>query len=113
MAAIARPASSTRAAGRRLLFAGLVAFGLFILALLLVFVWPSVDSPQTHFDLGPVDGYRIGSVTTVPEGKFHLVRLSEHEFIALSWVDPQGGCTVPWRPAFQFRGEHGWFRNPC
>ena len=23
------------------------------------------------------------------------------------------GCTVPWRPDFQFEGTTGWFRCPC
>lgn len=23
------------------------------------------------------------------------------------------GCTVPWRPEFEFEGEKGWFRCPC
>ncbi len=55
----------------------------------------------------------------IPEGKYWLVRLSEHEVIALYQQDPFRGCTVPWRPNFSFtdpktgESRQGWFRNPC
>lgn len=33
--------------------------------------------------------------------------------LALYQKDPRLGCTVPWRPDFEFLGRKGWFRNPC
>ena len=82
------------------------------------FLWLS-GSEDSRFDLGPIDAFEIGSVTTVEEGEFHLARLSQEEFVALSWIDPHLGCMVPWRPNFEYpisgNGEQkkGWFKNGC
>lgn len=91
--------------------------------IVLMFAWPSFHTPpRTHFGLGfgSADDYAVGSVTTVPKGRFHLVRVSEKEFVALSWRDPHSTCIIPWRPTFAwpdpFNGgviTTGWFRDPC
>ncbi len=90
------------------------------LAALLLFTWPQDSPSRTRFDLGSVDAYSVGSVTTVEEGAFHLVRLSEEAFIALSWTDSHvRHCTVPWKPDFVWpdpdtgQETRGWFRDPC
>lgn len=59
----------------------------------------------------------------VQEGKFWLVHLSEDQggpgLLALWWVCPHLGCTVPWRDNFSFTNpdtgisSQGWFRCPC
>jgi cytochrome b6-f complex iron-sulfur subunit len=36
-----------------------------------------------------------------------------HGLIALWHKCPHLGCTVPWRPEFEFNGDKGWFRCPC
>lgn len=88
-------------------------------ALVVWAIWWSGGSDDSRFDLGLTEAFEIGSVTTVEEGKFHLVRLSQDEFIALSWVDPHRGCMVRWRPNFIWPisgdGEQkkGWFREGC
>ena len=33
--------------------------------------------------------------------------------VALWQKCPHLGCTVPWRPDFDFLGSKGWFRCPC
>ena len=90
------------------------------LAALLLFTWPQDSPSRTRFDLGSVDAYSVGSVTTVEEGAFHLVRLSEEAFIVLSWTDSHvRHCTVPWKADFVWpdpatgQDKRGWFRNPC
>ncbi len=60
------------------------------------------------------------------EGKFYLVNLKPGEgghgavppskdggLVALYQKCPHLGCTVPWRPEFEFEGDKGWFRCPC
>jgi cytochrome b6-f complex iron-sulfur subunit len=60
------------------------------------------------------------------EGKFYLVNLKPGEgghgavegskdggLVALYQKCPHLGCTVPWRPEFDFEGDKGWFRCPC
>ena len=109
----ARPTAQVVKTPRRLLWGALLMSGVAIAAIALLFVWPSSEPESDGFDLGAVDDYSIRSVTTVEEGGFHLVRLDEETFIALSWIDPHLGCTVPWRPDFSWEGTLGWFRNPC
>jgi cytochrome b6-f complex iron-sulfur subunit len=60
------------------------------------------------------------------EGKFYLINLKPGEgghgaipgsknggLLALYQKCVHLGCTVPWRPEFEFEGEKGWFRCPC
>ncbi len=91
------------------------AFGL--LAVVALFAWPTgsneVVRPPQWVGVGQVEDFAPGSVTTFQEAEFHLVRLPDGEFLALSSKDPHLGCTVPWKPEFQTMGQKGWFRNPC
>jgi len=120
MAVIARPAAHYQHRGAKLLLLGLLAMGLATIAGAIIFAWPHVRSAQTHFELGSVNDYDVGSVTQIAVGKFYLVRLSKDEFVALSWREPGHGCTVPWRPNFVWPDPEnggalrtGWFRDPC
>jgi cytochrome b6-f complex iron-sulfur subunit len=57
------------------------------------------------------------------EGKFWLLNLEPGTtttgaetpggVLALWQKCPHLGCTVPYRPAFEFEGRRGWFRCPC
>ena len=55
----------------------------------------------------------------VVEGRFWLVNIpagaaeSPGGLLALYQKCPHLGCTVPWRPEFDFGGKKGWFRCPC
>ncbi len=97
------------------------------MAVVALFSWPSDGgAPEVGglVEAGRVEDFGPGNVTTFAEEKFHLVRLSDGEFLALSMLDPHGKnlveaglatgpCRVPWRPDFTFRNTQGWFRNPC
>jgi len=117
--ASAQPRTATR--NRILFLAGLAVAGLLLLVVLpLVFVWPRNDESEgQQIELGSVDGYEIGSITPIIDGKFYLVRPSEETFLALSWREPGRGCTIPWRPDFVWpdpvtkEPRLGWFRDPC
>lgn len=110
-------------------FWGVLGFGLTgALSTFLAFFWPR--GVQGFGGTIPV------SATLVPEagddpvrvtiGKFWLVNLRPEEgthggfgdtgeggLVALWWKCPHLGCTVPWRPTFNFEGVQGWFRCPC
>ena len=111
----------------RLLFAsGSALVAVVVAAAAFAFLWPS---ESRSFDLGPLDQFAPGTVTTYnlrggvpvlsPDGRvhtnaaFHVVRLEDGEIRALSSKDPHLGCAVPWRPDFEWDGETGFFRNPC
>ena len=85
------------------------------LVLLAVFAWPS--GPRTGearwVDAGLLDAIPANQPLRFAEERFWLVRLSSGEVLALWQADPNDGCTVPWRPDFDFLGHKGWFRNPC
>jgi hypothetical protein len=59
------------------------------------------------------DDLQVGQPVHVFDQKFWLVKLDSGEVLALSHKDSRGGCTIPWRPDFQFNGHKGWFRDPC
>jgi cytochrome b6-f complex iron-sulfur subunit len=59
-----------------------------------------------------------------PIGQFWLVNLDPAEtrpggsgggegILALWRKCPHLGCSVPWRPGFNYDGDNGWFRCPC
>ncbi len=111
---------SRRAIGLALLAAALAA----MVVLALTFGWPEGGAPPRRIAVGEVEDFAPGSVTTFQEEEFHLVRLPDGEFLALSMLDPHGKllvqeglatspCPVRWRPEFEFSGQKGWFRNPC
>lgn len=121
MTAVARsPVPVVSHRGKALVLLAILALGVFAVAAPLIMAWPhSVSAPKTRFNLGSAADYGIGSVTRNLEGRFHLVRLSEDDFIALSWRNPgYKQCTVPWRPTFAWPDASGtltkgWFRDPC
>jgi cytochrome b6-f complex iron-sulfur subunit len=47
-------------------------------------------------EAGALGDFAPGSVTAFPNGRFHLVRLPEGGFLALSATCTHLGCTVPW-----------------
>jgi len=55
----------------------------------------------------------------VAEGRFWLVNVAPGEgespggLLAFYQKCPHLGCSVPWRPDFDFGGQKGWFRCPC
>ena len=97
--------------------------GLFVLALplatiavivtVIAFAWPRSAEPARWIDAGSVDGLSVNEPVRVTEGRFWLVKQESDEVLALYQKDPHLGCTVPWRPDFEFQGREGWFRNPC
>jgi len=98
------------------------------------FVWSGMGESRTY-DLGHVDSFAVGSVTTVTprnaggepllgyarpiDGQLssammvHVVRLGDEEFRAFLGQSPHRGCPVPWRGEMWFEGMQGVFRDPC
>ena len=64
-------------------------------------------------DAGTVDALAVNEPVRDAEHGIWLVKQESGEVLALSQRDPHLGCTVPWRPDFEFQGRRGWFRNPC
>lgn len=64
--------------------------------------------PATH-----VADLQVGQPVRNDGQRFWLVKEPDGTVIALSTRDPRNGCTVPWRPDFEFAGKKGWFRDPC
>jgi Rieske Fe-S protein len=89
--------------------------GAAFLAVLISFSWTEADlsSPSARIYAGTVDQFEVGQPVTFVEGMFHLVKREDGSFAALYWKSPHRGCTVPWREAFDFMGQRGWFRDPC
>ena len=87
----------------------------------LAFLWPkkivgfgaAVDVSASRIPAPGADPVRI------PDGRFWLVNIapgaaeSPGGLLALYQKCPHLGCTVPWRPDFDFGGQKGWFRCPC
>lgn len=54
-----------------------------------------------------------------PAGRFYIAHLKPGQerspggILALYQKCPHLGCTVPWRPDFEFAGVKGWYRCPC
>lgn len=63
----------------------------------LAMFWPRrVEGFGAPIEVGHISDFPVGSITRVREGKFYLSRLAEDRVIALYWVCPHLGCTVPW-----------------
>ena len=99
---------------------GLLAFA----ATLVDFLYPrGITGFGSVIDAGAVEQFAPGTKTQIQEGKFWLVHLNEAQggpgFLALYWVCPHLGCTVPWRDNYSFpdpgtgRDKLGWFLCPC
>jgi len=65
------------------------------------------------FSAGRASDFAVNEPVRFPEHRFWLVKLGDDQFIALLTRSPYRGCTVPWRPDFEFMGKKGWFRDPC
>ncbi len=120
---------------RRALFAGLllllVGTGV---AATVAFALPTDYGPRSYVVyVGSVDDFAPGTATMIrgetgrvygtwPDGDrtmveevvFHLVRLPDGQFLALSAKSPHLGCTVVWRPNVSSRdGAATSFFEPC
>jgi len=60
-----------------------------------------------------------GDPVRFPTGRFYLAHLapgqegSQGGILALYQKCTHLGCTVPWRPDFEFSNTRGWYRCPC
>jgi cytochrome b6-f complex iron-sulfur subunit len=93
----------------------------------IVFFWPrKTGTFGSQVSVGAADQFKEGEVRYFVDGKFYLVRLGPNDelvgdaaggFLALYQKCVHLGCTVPWRPEFQFQFEGrtvtGLFRCPC
>jgi len=83
----------------------------------IVFFWPrKLGTFGGIVSVGPPSDFQVNDVKYFVEGKFYLVRLEEG-FMALYQKCVHLGCTVPWRPEFEWPYEgqvvKGLFRCPC
>jgi len=72
-----------------------------IIALVLAFLRPGNNrakgpGKEPIITAGPVDKFKMDSVTAFVRGKFYLARLADGGFLALSRKCTHLGCTVPW-----------------
>ena len=94
--------------------------------LLLDFLYPrNVTGFGGPVAAGKVTDYPPGGEPKhVLEGQFWLANLDPTEgrpggtggadgFMALWHKCPHLGCTVPWRPEFEYDNDKGWYRCPC
>ena len=83
-----------------------------VLALVVAFLRPGSKQAKGAggaliITAGPVDKFKMDSVTAFVRGRFYLVRLADGGFLALSRKCTHLGCTVPWLP------KEGMFECPC
>jgi Rieske Fe-S protein len=80
-----------------------------------VVAWPSAPSRDAArwAPVASLDDLRVNEPVHVKAHGLWLVKLESGELLALYERDPHLGCSVPWRPDFEFMGKKGWFRNPC
>ncbi|MEX2372443.1 MAG: hypothetical protein WD800_01445 [Dehalococcoidia bacterium] len=128
---------------QRALAAGAMVAGLGMVAVLgAMFLWPGTPVTHREVDLGAVEDYARGTVTTYrlseehdapvelgalarhneecvrePDMVVHLVRLEDGEFVALSAKSPHLGETMPWLTDAIYPGqppdEVGVFQDLC
>ena len=93
----------------------------------IVYFWPrKLGAFGSKISVGGADQYKPGDVKYFVDGKFYLVRLAPDDelagdaaggFLALYQKCVHLGCTVPWRPEFEwpYNGKtvKGLFRCPC
>jgi cytochrome b6-f complex iron-sulfur subunit len=113
-----------------LAFAGwgtMAIIGLQALVAFIVYFWPrKLGTFGSKISVGTPDQFQPGDVKYFVDGKFYLVRLAPNDeladdaaggFLALYQKCVHLGCTVPWRPDFEwpFNGHtvKGLFRCPC
>ena len=83
----------------------------------IVFFWPrKLGTFGGTISVGAPADFQVNDVKYFVDGKFYLVRLAEG-FMALYQKCVHLGCTVPWRPEFEWPYEgqvvKGLFRCPC
>ena len=83
-----------------------------VVALVVAFLRPGNKQAQgagraLTINAGPVEKFKVDSVTAFVRGKFYLARLADGGFLALSRKCTHLGCTVPWLP------KEGMFECPC
>jgi cytochrome b6-f complex iron-sulfur subunit len=127
---VAKPVPQRHVLTRRVFLLGgfWSAFGLLVVGMLgapLDFMWirgrggfgaPITVTPDKIPDPG-------ADPVIIREGKFFLLNLeagvtpngesTPGGALALWRKCPHLGCTIPWRPDFEFQGTKGWFRCPC
>lgn len=128
---VAKPVPKRNVITRRLFILGGFWSGMSLAVVGLVgspldFMWPQGTKggfggplPVTA-DRVPLEG---GDPVVIPEGRFFLLNLvagttpngekTPGGLLALWRKCPHLGCTVPWRPEFEFAARKGWFRCPC
>ncbi len=131
LATVQRAASST--ADRRRFLRGSFFAGLGLTSLLAGvegwnFLWPrKIGGFGGPIDIPPEKVPRPGDAPVrFVQGKFWLVHLRPGEgafqqfglpgeggLLALWQRCPHLGCTVPWQPAYEYKGVTSWFRCPC
>jgi nitrite reductase/ring-hydroxylating ferredoxin subunit len=82
------------------------------IAVVLAVAWPEDPAQSGWLVAARADDLAVNEPLAI-DGAAYLVRLDTGEILALSRVDPHLGCSVPFRPQFEFMGHTGWFRNPC
>ena len=114
---VANPSRPQRLRFPRRGFRAAVGLATLVLALIvaLSFAWPSGSKVDqvSWFSAGRASDFAVNEPVRFPEHRFWLVKLGDDQFIALLTRSPYRGCTVPWRPDFEFMGKKGWFRDPC
>jgi cytochrome b6-f complex iron-sulfur subunit len=75
---------------------------------------PKAGADPVHFLEGKVWLVNLRPGEGVPEAFQAFAPPSQKGgLLALYHKCPHLGCTVPWRPEFEFEGLAGWFRCPC
>jgi cytochrome b6-f complex iron-sulfur subunit len=119
--AAARGGAAPSATRRNFLaFAGwgtMLVIGLQAAIAFIVFFWPrKLGTFGGPVSAGAPSDFQVGDVKYFVEGKFYMSRVEEG-FIALYQRCVHLGCTVPWRPEFEwpYQGQviKGLFRCPC
>lgn len=126
----AAPAGGTSTRRNLIAFAGwgtIALIGLQAAVAFIFFFTPrKLGTFGSKVSVGPADSFKPGDVKYFVDGKFYLVRLAPEDvlagdaaggFMALYQKCVHLGCTVPWRPDFQwpYNGQTvtGLFRCPC
>ena len=89
-----------------------VVLGLVVVS---AFAWPTGSKVDQvgWFTAGATSDFAMNEPVRFADHRFWLIKLDDDEFVALLAKSPHRGCTVPWRPDFEFMGKKGWFRDPC
>ena len=83
----------------------MVVLGLQAAIAFVVFFWPrKLGTFGGTISVGAPADYQVNEVKYFVDGKFYLVRL-EAGFMALYQKCVHLGCTVPWRPEFEWPYE--------